>query len=248
MKRFAATSLAMAALLLSSRASAYRPFDGTDADVAKEGEFELELGPVHYYRLGSTDYLIAPGGVLNLGIVRNLELVVDFEEFVGLEHVDDENRVRLLDDDVQAKWLVRRGTLQGESGLSIAIEAGPLFPEIGGEKSFGAAANAIFSYRVPVGTVHFNEELELSREQHVVGFSSVILEGPSQWAARPVSEIFIDHDFAGGTAGSLLLGAICPVTDGFVLDAGVRGAREEETNALEVRAGFTWAVALWEKS
>ncbi len=31
---------------------AYRPFDGTDADVARVGEFELELGPVNWYSPG----------------------------------------------------------------------------------------------------------------------------------------------------------------------------------------------------
>jgi hypothetical protein len=32
----------------TSTAHAYRPFDGTDADVAELGDFELELGPVHW--------------------------------------------------------------------------------------------------------------------------------------------------------------------------------------------------------
>jgi hypothetical protein len=47
-----------------SRAEAYRPFDGTDADVAEVGVFELELGPVQYYRLGPQNYLVAPDLVL----------------------------------------------------------------------------------------------------------------------------------------------------------------------------------------
>lgn len=46
----AACAFAALVVFLSRAAFAYRPFDGTDADVAKEGEFELELGPVHYFR------------------------------------------------------------------------------------------------------------------------------------------------------------------------------------------------------
>ena len=46
-------------------AQAYRPFDGTDAAVVDEHEFELELGPVEYTREGSTKSLIAPAIVGN---------------------------------------------------------------------------------------------------------------------------------------------------------------------------------------
>jgi hypothetical protein len=53
--------LASASLLLVERdARAYRPCDGTDADVAEYGHFELELGPTHYYREGDRNFLIAP--------------------------------------------------------------------------------------------------------------------------------------------------------------------------------------------
>lgn len=39
----------IAAALYSLRAQAYRPFDGTDAEVAALGSFELEMGPAHWY-------------------------------------------------------------------------------------------------------------------------------------------------------------------------------------------------------
>ena len=62
---------------LAPRAAlAYRPFDGTDADVAERGEFELELGPLGYFRLGGTNFLIVPGAVLNYGILPRTELVL----------------------------------------------------------------------------------------------------------------------------------------------------------------------------
>jgi hypothetical protein len=50
-----------ASLFLVARdASAYRPFDGRDADVAEFGDFELELGPTQYYREGDRNFLAAP--------------------------------------------------------------------------------------------------------------------------------------------------------------------------------------------
>ena len=61
--------VATASLLLVGRdALAYRPFDGTDADVAEYGDFELELGPTQYYREDGRNFLVAPATVLNLGI------------------------------------------------------------------------------------------------------------------------------------------------------------------------------------
>jgi hypothetical protein len=38
-------TVALVLAALSGSALAYRPFDSTDADVARPGEFELELGP-----------------------------------------------------------------------------------------------------------------------------------------------------------------------------------------------------------
>lgn len=137
-----------AAIAIGSReARAYRPFDGTDADVAEVGEFELELGPTHFYGQRSRQYLIAPTIVANLGLVRNLELVAEARGFAGLEDVPKQARVRLLDDDVLLKWIVRRGVLQGERGVSIALEGGPLLPELEGDGRFGAQLDTIVSYR-----------------------------------------------------------------------------------------------------
>src|SRR5689334_6194061 len=59
----------IAVLTFASNVSAYRPFDGTDADVAARGEFELEMGPSDFYRISSRNYLIVPSTVLNLGVL-----------------------------------------------------------------------------------------------------------------------------------------------------------------------------------
>ena len=236
-------------------AAAYRPFDGTDADTAELGEFELELGPVHYYRQGSQSFLITPALVLNFGIFANTELVIDAENYVAVGALTPGTpRDSFLGDDVLLKHTFREGTLQGKTGVSIAAEGGVLTPEINGVGNVGASLDVITSYRWGWGTLHWNEWFELTRDHHADLFTGIIAEGPHEWSVRPVAELFYDQDFTGPSTESLLLGTIWHVRDALDLDLGVRGARVGEVgptggvaqaNALEVRLGLTWAIAMW---
>jgi len=246
-RRRVACLLVSAWLLFAERdALAYRPFDGTDADVAENGEFELELGPTHYYREGDHNFLIAPTTVLNLGIAKDTEIVVDFENLVALGALDpDEPRVRTMDTDVLVKHVFREGTLQEKSGLSIAVEAGPLLPDIHGVSAFGASLAVITSYRWSFGSIHWNEWGEYTREHDFSLFTGLILEGPHEWTVRPVAELFVEREFDVETTYSGLVGAIWAVDDAFSLDLGVRGALIEGEPAEEVRLGFTWAFPVW---
>ena len=246
---FRASVASIAALGFAGRAHAYRPFDGTDADVADVGVFELELGPAQFYRRGTSNYLLAPSTVLNLGIARNLEVVVDFEQVIAGHANEGEPRVGFRDTDVLLKWLLRPGSLQGSQGISVALEAGPLLPEFHGDPGFGAQANLILSCRAGLGTLHLNEEAALSRSGQPEVFSSVIVEGPEAFTVRPVAELFIEHAFkANATTYSALLGAIWPAAESLSVDGALRLAREGGVRALEVRVGFTWAAALWSPS
>lgn len=242
---FVATGVALLVALRSAPAWAYRPFDGTDADVAELGDFELELGPTHFYYEAGHTYSIAPATVLNFGIVKDTELVIDFENFIATDPSDGRPRVALLNTDVLVKHVFREGILQGKTGLSIAVEAGPLTPEINGTNAFGASVNALFSYRWDWGTVHFNEWPSYTREHNLDLYSGIIVEGPRQWAVRPVSEIFVEKEFNGAQTESVLVGAIWEVKESFQVDLGVRAARIGDDDAAEVRFGFTWAIPLW---
>ncbi len=252
MRRAAALLFAASVALSAGRAAAYRPFDGTDADTADVGEFELELGPSHYYRYGSQSYLIAPDTVLNFGVFRDTELVIDVQDFVALggpssRDVTSGHAVALLDTDVLLKHTFRKGILQGKTGLSIAAEGGPLTPELHGTGRFGASLDVILSYRWAWGTLHFNEWEQYTREGYFDEFSGVIVEGPADWRVRPVSEIFFERDRAVDTY-SALLGAIWTLDESLQLDVGFREARIGDTSAEEVRLGLTWAVAMWDKA
>src|SRR5262249_28221040 len=161
----AAVATATAVLSFAVRAEAYRPFDGTDADVAEPRVFELELGPVQYYRQADRNYLVTPALVLNLGIFENTALVVDAQQWVAPGSLEPGiERVSLLDDDVLLKHVFREGTIQDKTGVSIAAEGGVLTPEIHGAAGFGASLDVIFSYRWSWGTVHYNEWFEYTRE------------------------------------------------------------------------------------
>jgi hypothetical protein len=237
----------LGALLLCAprSARAYRPFNGTDADVAKRGEFELELGPAQFYRRANANYVIAPATVLNLGFAEDLEAVVDFQDVIASRPEPGQPRVQLVDTDVLVKWVLRHGALQDASGMSLALEAGPLLPEFHGDDGFGAQANLIGSFLGDWGALHFNEQAGRGRLGGVAVFSGVIAEGPRSLAIRPVSELFFRRERTSGVTYSALVGAIWPAREALVVDTGLRVAREDGARALEVRLGLTWAFALW---
>jgi hypothetical protein len=244
-----AASLATIAFfaLVPRTASAYRPFDGTDADTAELGEFELELGPVHYYRQASQNFLIAPALVLNFGLLERTELVIDAQNYVALGPLTPgTSRLSFLGDDILVKHTFREGTLQGKTGVSIAAEGGVLTPEINGVASVGASLDVITSYRWGWGTLHWNEWFELTRDQHADLYTGLIVEGPHDWKVRPVGELYYDKDFEGTSTESVLVGVIWQAREAFDFDVGVRGARVADENAVEVRLGLTWRVAMWE--
>jgi hypothetical protein len=232
----------IAVLLCESRAEAYRPFDGTDADVAELGTFELEMGPVHWCDRGGQQYLLTPVTVLNFGILPGTELVIDFRGSVALGALAGRPRAALLGTDVVVKHVLREGILQGKSGLSIALELGPLTPEIHGNAGFGASSDLILSYRWDWGSVHFNEWPSYSRAHNLDLFSGVIVEGPHDWLVRPVTEVFYEKEFNAQQTVSALVGVIWTAKDSFVLDLGLRGARIGGDNAAEARLGFTWTI------
>jgi hypothetical protein len=243
-----ALSLCATFILVSSPAAAYRPFDGTDADVAALGEFELEMGPAHWYKEGGRRYVIAPATVLNLGLVKGTELVVDLKDFVALNPAATDPRFRVLDTDVLLKHVFREGVLQGGSGISIAAEGGLLTPELHGATGLGASLDVIVSYRWSFGTFHWNEQVQYTREHEPDVFTGVILEGPDSWTVRPVGEVFLERDFGADTTRSALLGAIWTWNESFVVDAAVRAARIGDVNATEARLGFTWTFPVWQTS
>ena len=223
-------------------AEAYRPFDGTDAAVAETGDIEIELGPVEYRREGAERTLLAPDVKINYGFTPGWEASLEGEVAHGL--TTGLPGVSLVEGEALLKGVLREGSLQDKPGPSIATEFGILLPGIRDEHGTGAILTGIVSQRWGWGTVHFNAQIALTREQHADYFLDTILEGPHDWVVRPVSEIFYERDIGRSRTRSVLIGAIWQVQDNIAVDFGVRGARVNDRSAAEIRAGVTFAFGV----
>lgn len=229
-------------LVWATHALAYRPFDGTDADVAAPREFELEAGPLGYLHEGATHFLVAPALVLNYGFAPGLEAVLEAQQRWGLGTAQ---RWELADVGLSLKGLLRRGSLQARRGASVALETGVLLP--GSEHRFGLHVASIFSWRWPGLALHLNLGNEILISVDYAASTSLILEGSEAWPFRPVAEIFLERDFgspkfADGLARSVLVGAILSASDAWSFDLGVRHGLVDSDPLDEARLGFTWSL------
>ena len=153
---------------------AYRPFDGTDAAVADVGEVEIELQPVGAMRAGSTTKGISDS-VLNFGFADRWELVLQGTAQAPLEGGGPLG----VPDAAFLKYVVRPGVLQDKPGSSMAMEFGPLLPDVGGS-GVGFSWSGIVSQRWQWGTVHWNVETNLTPDQHGELFFDAILASPGR--------------------------------------------------------------------
>jgi hypothetical protein len=245
MRRVAALGLALflAAALSPRPAAAYRPFDGTDAAVADPGEAEIELGPVGFRRDGAERTLIAPAAVLNLGVARGWEAVLEGQGETPISR--EPRRSSLAGTGLFLKGMLRPGSLQEKPGPSVATEFGVLLAGINTEPGVGASAAAILSQRWPWGTVHLNAQGALARDRHADLFLGAIVEGPYDWPVRPVAEVFHEREFGVERVFSGLVGAIWQVRDALAFDAGLRAARVNDHTLGELRLGVTFAFPVW---
>jgi hypothetical protein len=236
-------ALAGSLLLTAAPARAYRPFDQTDADVAEPRDFELELGPIGYTH-DADGGTYTPGFILNYGVVPRVELVFDAHHALLYGGARLGERRRGLDTAMLAKAVVRKGCLQGQPGVSVAVEAGALLPTLPAAGGAGAALTVIASQRWSAATLHVDVEGDLTREHTFAFIGGAILEGPIAWTVRPVAESFVarEGDFPAVISG--LGGAIWRATEHLDLDAALRVARQGSENVLEARAGLTWTVGL----
>jgi len=177
--------MAFALLAQASTCLAYRPFDGTDADVAKAGELEIELGPLQWLRESGKRFLQAPALVANFGLSHEHELVIEGRHEIALDREAGEPRSALVDNGAFIKQVLRPGVLQDEPGVSIATEYGLLLPEVNGVHGTGVSVAGIVSQRWQAATIHLNAQLARTREHEPDVFLGTILEGPIAWRVRP---------------------------------------------------------------
>lgn len=235
-----ATLLALAVAVWPIGASAYRPFNSTDAAVAAKGEFEIEFGPLGYLVEGPDKALVAPSLILNWGFADRWEAVLEGRHFVELGSHVQEPRLRVEDTALSLKGVVREGALQEKSGPSVATELSALLPTVHAESGMGAEWAVIVSQRWPDLTVHLTGAAAWTRAHAAAVFGGLIVEGHDTWTVRPVAEVFVESEHELPTTVSGLLGTIWRVSDGLSFDAAVRRARAGGVNTTELRLGLTW--------
>jgi hypothetical protein len=217
-------------------ALAYRPFDGTDAAVAERDKVEIEFQPIGSLRENAGTSLIAPATVINIGFADRWEAVFEGK---GVLPLSPSGPMELTDAGAFLKHVLRPGSLQDQSGWSIATEFGALLPGVNSDRGIGASLAAIASQRWEWGTIHFNTALALTREHRVDLFTGVILEGPSKWTVRPVAELFYEQEFDQSHTLSALVGLIWQVREDLSFDVGIRHAVTNGRPIDEIRAGMT---------
>lgn len=222
-------------------AMAYRPFDGTDAAVADPNEVEIEFQPLGVLKQGSDTSLVGPWAVLNIGFENRWEAVFEGK---GIIPVSPTGPFEIVDPKISLKHVLRPGSLQDQTGPSIATEFGVLLPELNGASGYGATVEGIASQRWDWGTIHFNVATSLTREHNADVFTSIIIEGPSKWTVRPVAEIFYEEEVNLSHTISGLIGLIWQVRDTLSFDFAVRHAVTNGRPIDEVRLGTTFGFSL----
>jgi len=106
----------------SGSALGLRPFVSTDAAVAGTGDVEIEFGYMGFRTDHAGATILAPEVVINLGVVRNVEAVVQSTLANDVTPRRGVPSPRVEDTEVSLKWVMRDGVLQDRPGPSIAVE------------------------------------------------------------------------------------------------------------------------------
>src|SRR6266700_3514030 len=222
-------------------ASAYRPFDGTDAAVADKGKVEIEMQPAGLFRDASGTVLIAPAARFNYGLTETWEAVLEGQIETPISPSGPSSVTAA---GAFLKGVLREGSLQDKTGLSVATEFGFLLPDSRGDSRLGASLAGIVSQRWDWGSIHLNGAAALSREHHADLFVGTIIEGPSKWTVRPVAEVFYEREFGNSETISGLVGLIWQVREDLAFDVGLRHAVTNGRALNEVRAGLSFSFPI----
>jgi hypothetical protein len=234
--KLVAASFFCGCLAYPTAASAFRPFDGTDASVAELGHLEIEAQPFGALQEGPVKTLVAPAAVFNYGFAPDWEAVLQGQIESEIAPTNHES---LTANGAFLKYVVRPGVLQDQSGPSIATEFGAFLPNVGAPSAIKPSWTWIISQRFDWGTAHLNFALNEMSDPRTDLFLDMIIEGPSKWTIRPVVEIYSDSVPGGTQTFSGLIGAIWQVREDLAVDLAVRHAISGGHDTNEVRLGAT---------
>jgi hypothetical protein len=229
----------LSSALAAGEAQAYRPFDLTDADVAKHRNVEIELGPAEFIGVDSEHSLRAPNFSINYGMSAGRELTFEGAHHVAFKPAEGEPRSQFEDVAIAMKQVVRRGRLQDVPGPSIAMENEVLFPARG-EKHLGGAATLIVSSVSTRGSTHFNVEGARLPEGRNAGSVGMIFEASDKFGIAPAVELNVEAVNGGPPEHSVTAGLIYVPVEKTEYDLALRFARRGDEKIFELRAGLTW--------
>ena len=181
---------------------------------------------------GSDKSLVAPATVVNIGFENRWEAVFEGN---GLFPVSPAGPFEITDPGISLKHVLVPGSLQDQTGPSVATEFGVLLPEVNGDQGYGASLAGIVSQRWDWGTLHFNAAASSTRDQNTDLFAGLILEGPAKWIVRPVAEIFYEEEVNQSHTISALVGLIWQVRDNLSFDVAYRHAMTDGQPVNEIR-------------
>ncbi len=229
-------------LLPASHAWGYRPFVSTDAAVADPQEMEIEVGYFNLERAEEANTFIIPKVVFNYGVIRDLEVVGEFE--VAKPPEED---VQLVDPGLFLKAVLKEGILQEKNGIGFAVEAGPLLPStVQGERRFGFEGIGIFSGRLSPFTYHVNFGGGVNRaEANPFAIWGVIVELPVLSNFRLVGEVNGESVKGELANNSGLLGFIWqPPSSKVLIDLGIRKGISSGAPDWRFTMGVTFSFPL----
>jgi hypothetical protein len=205
--------------------------------VADDDELEIELG----WRdsKSETEEERAARAVVNFGIGHGREIILE-GEWQHSQAATGESQSSFGDGALFLKQVHRRGSLQGERGLSIASECGVLIPTSSEESGPGGECTLIASHGSSLLSLHANAAIAFETDHRWSHSFGLILEGADSWRWRPGLELR-HEDAEDERAGfSVLVGMVWNSAEGLAFDLAYRRGLEPSTEPREWRIGMTW--------
>lgn len=238
---FLSSIVSIILVAISRYAFAYRPFISTDAAVAQKGKLEIELGLFEITRERGKNEIIVPSLRLNYGILKNWEIVGEFDVQVFKEGED--RNLELREPALFLKGILREGILQNKEGPSFAIEFGVLFSStVVEERKAGLEGIAILSDNISdLFLYHINVGGELDRENFDLNaIWGTIIEYPFEGRFRLVGEVNGTIKNSGNHEVFGLIGFIWEI-NGVAIDFGVRKGLSDAATDWELTTGVTFS-------
>jgi len=227
----------LALTLSAAPAYAFRPFEGTDAQVAPPRAFELE--PMGYERMGDAHLLVGPEWAMNYGFGAGSEFTFEGKR-LWLTNAEPGERVGTFEDiGLAVKKVLRSGVLQEKPGPSLAMEVEAQLPT-STERGAGLSGAIIATQGVGITTLHFNGEIARNREHEFGRAASLIVQlEPKGWKLTPAIEVSVDREGNAPTDQGVLGALLWEAAPSLTIDGAVRYSSNAEHD-VELLWGFTW--------